>query len=121
MNTLEREVINIVKQELEEGYPLNTFIEDLRVGGCQSGMIGELIYYTDTMAFYDRHREEIDTLLSELIEETGLAPQELFGDKWDKSDPLAREQWNINLLAWFAFEETAFRLAEQNSELFEEV
>ena len=38
---------------------------------------------------------------------TGLyAPSELFGDKWDKEDPLAQTTCNQNLLAWFGFEET---------------
>ena len=38
---------------------------------------------------------------------TGLySPTELFGDKWDKEDPLAQDDFNQNLLAWFGFEET---------------
>ena len=38
---------------------------------------------------------------------TGLyAPSELFGEKWDKEDPLAQDDYNQNLLAWFGFEET---------------
>ncbi len=38
---------------------------------------------------------------------TGLyAPSDLFGEKWDKEDPLAQECHNQNLLAWFGFEET---------------
>lgn len=31
---------------------------------------------------------------------------ELFGDKWDKEDPLGNSDFNMNLLAWFGFEET---------------
>lgn len=83
---------------------------DLQYGGCASGMVGELIYHSDTQDFYQRHQREIDALLSDMISETGCQPAELFRE-WDESDPLARESSNITILAWFAFEETAYRLA----------
>ena len=88
--------------------------KDLEYGGCQSGIVGKLIYYTDTVKFYKRHRAEIDALLREMVAETGEQPAKLFGEKWDAEDPLAREQFNMNLLAWFGFEETARRIAEAN-------
>ena len=54
--------------------------------GCQSGIVGELIYYSDTVAFYKQYREEINDLLYEIMNETGLyAPSDLFGDKWTSS------------------------------------
>ena len=75
--------------------------------GCQSGIVGELIYYTDTVRFYKQYRQEINTLLYDIMNGTGLySPTELFGDKWDKEDPLAQDICNQNLLAWFGFEET---------------
>ena len=75
--------------------------------GCQSGVVGELIYYSDTVRFYKQYRQEINALLYETMNGTGLyAPSELFGDKWDKEDPLAQDDYNQNLLAWFGFEET---------------
>jgi hypothetical protein len=88
------------------------FMEDLMHGGCVSGLVGELIYYTDTTAFYKKHEAEIDQLLSESMESIGVdSPKEMFGDKWDNGDPLAKDTFNQNLLAWFAFEETARNLA----------
>lgn len=75
--------------------------------GCQSGVVGFLIYYTDTIRFYKQYKDEIDTLLYELMESTGLYNfKDLFGDKWDKEDPLGNDTYNQNLLAWFGFEET---------------
>ena len=75
--------------------------------GCQSGIVGELIYYHDTVRFYKQYRQEINSLLYDLMNGTGLySPTELFGDKWDKEDPLAQDDYNQNLLAWFGFEET---------------
>lgn len=89
--------------------------KDLEYGGCQSGMVGSLIYYRDTVRFYKRYQKEIDALLKEFLSDLGAdGPQGLFGEKWDKEDPLAREDENKNLLAWFGFEETARRIAQQN-------
>ena len=80
--------------------------------GCQSGIVGELIYYTDTVKFYKRYRQEINDLLYDTMNGTGLyAPSELFGDKWDEEDPLAQDDFNQNLLAWFGFEETLRNIA----------
>ena len=41
------------------------------------------------------------------MSDTGIySLPELFGDKWDKEDPLGNSDFNMNLLAWFGFEET---------------
>lgn len=44
---------------------LRETIEELREGGCMSGSITGLIYYTETTQFYDTHRGEIEALLVE--------------------------------------------------------
>ncbi|MFA5307371.1 MAG: hypothetical protein WC365_08030 [Candidatus Babeliales bacterium] len=91
------------------------FLEDLTQGGCQSGMVGNLIYYTDTVKFYKKHKKEIADMLKETLSETGIkSPAELFGDKWDSEDIFAEDTTNQNLLAWFGFEETAIKLAIDN-------
>ena len=80
---------------------------DVLHNGCCSGVVSELIYYYDTVRFYKQYRQEINEMLYNIMNETGLyAPSELFGDKWDKEDPLAQDDFNQNLLAWFSFEET---------------
>lgn len=88
--------------------------DDLMTGGCASGMVGRLVYYTDTLRFYRRYRDEIDALLSRTLDDFGYtSPAELFSEaKWDRSDPLAHDTQNQNLLAWFGFEETARFLME---------
>lgn len=93
-----------------------TSMKDLQSYGCVSGMIGDLIYYEDTIKFYEEYKEEINQLLSELVSDTGLSIEELFGDKFDKEDPLVLEQNNQNLLAWFGFEETSRKLYEEMEE-----
>jgi len=89
-------------------------LKDLFYGGCQSGMVGHLIYYSDTLKFFKKYRQEINALLVEILESTGLSISELFGEKWEKEDPLAQDTSNQNLLAWFGFEETARKLADAN-------
>ena len=58
---------------------------DVLHNGCCSGVVSELIYYYDTVRFYKQYRQEINEMLYNIMNETGLyAPSELFGDKWDK-------------------------------------
>jgi len=90
------------------------YIEDLMQHGCQSGMVSELIYYHDTVKFYEEFKTEIKAMFKESLEETGFkSPKELFGDKWDDEDFFAEEDLNKNLLAWFAYEETVKNIAYQ--------
>jgi len=87
------------------------YLDDLMRGGCQSGIVGRLCYYSDTSAFYEQFKNEINSLLYELLNDTGYTPAELFGDKWDDRDPLVLDTSNQNLMAWFGYEETARELA----------
>ncbi|MDD2987133.1 hypothetical protein [Flavobacterium sp.] len=41
--------------------------------GCVSGLVGSLIYYTQTHAFYDTHYQEIEELREEFEKNTGTA------------------------------------------------
>ena len=81
-------------------------LEDLQQGGCISGMVSPLVNYVDTLAFFERNKEEINGLLAEFDAEMGdSCLGQLF--RFDKEDPLCLEQQNQNLLAWMAFEELA--------------
>ena len=106
---LQTAVHNWYQSKVEDDYP--EAIEDLLQQGCQSGMVSDLIYYTDTTAFYLKHRKEIQALATELADDCGCSIGDLLRD-WDKSDPFANETSNQNLLAWFGFEETARRMHE---------
>ena len=93
--------------EATEGY-----IKDVLQYGCQAGTVSGLIYYTDTTAFFEKHKEEIKRLLTELMHEIGTkSPAELFGDKWDDEDFFCEDIYNQNLLAWFGYEETLRKVA----------
>jgi len=75
------------------------FLSDVLAHGCISGVVGSMIYYRDTHAFYDHHYDEIEELRLDWQAETGQ-PIEIKGDL-------------KNFLAWFAFEHTAFVLMHE--------
>jgi len=91
-------------------------LKDLMYGGCASGMVGRLIHTADCVRFFATHRRDISDLLAEYIDQCGIGGgvSDIFGDKWDNTDPLAQEDENRNLLAWFGFEEAARQLAQRN-------
>lgn len=74
--------------------------EDLALAGCQAGTISSLIYYADTHSFFDTFYEEIEELREDWEDQIG-EPVQIRGDL-------------KNFLAWFAFEETAFRMARED-------
>lgn len=106
-NPLTKHVCNYVIDRWSDYDDKRGIFTDVLYYGCQSGIVGELIYYYDTIRFYKRYRQEINDLLYDAMNGTGIyAPSELFGNKWDNEDPLAQDCYNQNLLAWFGFEET---------------
>lgn len=106
-SSLTKRVCNYVIGRWSDYNDKKYIFTDVLHNGCCSGVVSELIYYYDTVRFYKQYRQEINEMLYNIMNETGLyAPSELFGDKWDKEDPLAQDDFNQNLLAWFGFEET---------------
>ncbi len=111
-------VLDYVLEQWDDYDDKKVIFSDVLEHGCQSGIVTSLIYYDDTTKFYDNHKAEINALLYEVMQETGIYnPLELFGDKWDREDPLALDVLNKNLLAWFAFEETLRQIASNFDEL----
>jgi hypothetical protein len=87
-----------VIEEALNSSTIYSFFHDLLNYGCVSGMVSSLIYYADTEKFFDEHYEEIMDLKTEFEESTGESmkiPHQL-----------------KNHLAWFAFEQTAYDLAD---------
>ncbi len=101
-NKLTKKVCNYVINEWNDYSDKKCIFTDVLNYGCQSGMVSELIYYSQTTAFYKRYQNEIN----ELIHDIGIYNMaELFGKRWDTEDTLALDTTNQNLLAWFGFEE----------------
>jgi len=86
----------VASEALEYDDP-QSFFTDIMAHGCISGMVSSLIYYTDTHAFFDNHYDAIETLRQDTEENLG--------------QPIIIKNDIKNTLAWFAFEETAYRLA----------
>lgn len=104
-------IINEDAADYDDG--IAGYMRDLNYGGCSSGMVGDLIYYSDTLKFYKTYRQEINQLLTEDLADMGAkSPGEMLRD-WDDADPLAMDTQNQNLLAWYAFERTAQLLADR--------
>ena len=76
--------------------------------GCRSGACHDLIYYGQTKRFYEAYKHEINELIYK-CDYTNLS--DLLGGDWDNRDPLALEEDNQNILAWFGFEETLTNIA----------
>ena len=112
---LKEEVLAIIEEQggIDEQ---KTFMEDVMEYGCISGTVGQLIYYTDTVAFYDRHSVEIGDMLTDLMDDMGIyEPSELFNN-WEENDDSILEfedKINQNTLAWFGFEEMTREIYEE--------
>lgn len=112
---LEREVLDWINEKAADydNGPRGVLM-DLAHGGCASGMVSELIYTGDAVKFYERHQSIIDKRLYESLQDCGAQPDKFFANAgWDKNDPLAREDENKVILAWFGFEEAARDLGQR--------
>lgn len=88
--------------------------EDLMRGGCTSGFVSELIYYSDTVKFYNDYENDIWDLLDEKATEYGQNILGFIASLKGSNDVGSNDQFK-NLLVWFAFEETAFEIARANN------
>lgn len=75
------------------------YLEDVMKGGCASGIVSSLIYYTDTHEFYNNHAEECESLMNEIVHATGV-PFDFKG------------QDVRNALAWLGYEVRAQQLLD---------
>ena len=117
---LTESVTDYIIDKWDEYDDKKNIVTDVLEHGCQSGIVGSLIYYDDTTAYYETNKNAINELLYETMDECGIYDlSKLFGDKWDKEDPLAIDVLNQNLLAWFGFEETMRKVAIEFEELEE--
>ena len=113
---LEKKVASMLKEKVARGGydSLRSVMKDVITHGLQSGIINDLIYYSDTLKFYKTYKKEILSLLREQMNEMGVYdPSQLFGNNWDKDDAMAQDTQNQNLLAWFSFEDITRQLANQ--------
>ena len=60
---LTKRVCNYVIDRWSDYADKKNIFTDVLHYGCQSGILGELIYYADTVRFYKQYRQEINDLL----------------------------------------------------------
>lgn len=93
-SNLRVEVLDILVDHIEDYESFEEvkgFMEDLRQYGCSSGMIGELIYYSDTKEFFIDNLDEIQDYVNTLVQEHIYSINEL----------------DINEISWVVFESIA--------------
>ena len=101
----------LLKGEKEE----NFLISDVATHGCSGGTISELIYYNDTVQFYDDHEDEIWDELSNMADDLGeTIPFMISNFRGCKnvSDPKTFK----NLLAWWICEHIATRISDERED-----
>lgn len=92
------EFIDSYVGEMLQYQTAENFFIDLQHGGCQSGMIGGLIYYDDIRKIYVKNMDSIDTYIAELESEIG-------DNLFDTS-----KQPRFNYAVWATYEEFAYRI-----------
>lgn len=113
VNRLYKRVISEIVSDAK-GYGSKNLHENLksRLGdiahGLSSGIVGSMIYYSDTCKFFKTYKKEIQELIKEYQEGTGTTIIE--AEWFDKDDFFCEENNNQNYLAWFAYETIAFDL-----------
>ena len=78
---VKNDVINYMLENSDNSEDLQTHLEDINNYGCESGQVNHLIYYTDTVAYYEEHEEEI----TEMLEQLGIEDVE----SWDGLEELS--------------------------------
>lgn len=97
---------SIKEQVLKDADGDIQYIKDVAEHGCIGGSCRNLIYYTDTHAFYDKHAEEIDELLERLDSEGVYQIIDIRKTNGDLR----------NYLAWLAYEVNAQEIIRELDE-----
>ena len=95
-NSIKEWILN----NLEEGQ-----IADVILEGCQSGIVSELIYYSDSCAFYEKYEGEIWDRLDQTSCEMGEESILHLIASFNGSRSVGSHDQFRNLLAWWACEE----------------
>ena len=101
----------LAKGQIEDRF----LIKDIATHGCSGGTISELIYYEDSVKFYNDHEYEIWHELSNMADDLGeTIPFMISNFRGCKnvSDPKTFK----NLLAWWICEHIATRISDERED-----
>ena len=65
-DTIKYEVIEWIESRIEDYDNIEDIFNDLFTGGCESGIVTNLIYYDDTVKYFEKHEDEIIEMLEQL-------------------------------------------------------
>ena len=86
-------------------------IRDVVEHGCSGGVVGELIYYADTEAFYEKYKEEIWQRLYDSAQDCDEHQNCLhFVSTFNGGCDVGSDLQFKNLLAWWACEDMAHEI-----------
>ena len=104
-NRVEKRVINDLLNTGLSTEELKDHIKDILQYGCISGTVNDMIYYSDTVKFFDCYRKEILSMLQD--------PDKIV-NYFDDTYWLDHKKYSIeekNHLAWFIYEDITCRIA----------
>ena len=101
---LKNEVMEILEGMAVDS-SLEEVVEEVLEHGCVTGIVGSLIYYYQTEAFFNRHKNAINELAHELSEDIYGNPFEIYHN--------LNGGCSKNNMAWFGFEEVTRMIAEE--------
>jgi len=111
---LRKYCLNHILEEYEEYEEIKNFFTDLFNGGCVSGMISDLIYYEDTIKFFDRNEELITDFLNQEADDLGVDGMfKLFNKDYQCYSIDEFKNW----ASWYIAETVAHEIANNNSRL----
>lgn len=88
--------------------------EDVLTHGCVSGMVGSLIYYTDTTAFFDKYVDEIYDLIEDYGPDEFL---EMISANVSATEILVNADTAKNWITWRAYEEVVYQFQNKLEEI----
>ena len=78
---VKNDVINYLLELAQDSEDAQGIIDNIVTHGCESGQVDHLIYYTDTVAYFEEHESEI----MEMLEQLGIEDVE----SWDGLEELS--------------------------------
>lgn len=106
--------VEIIESNMEGYTPeeRSSYLYNLATHGCESGMVGGVIYYHETEQLFKNHMTDILDEVAEYTEETGYNPLTAIVEK---------EQTNnlYNYLVWFIIELRAHEMMQEVEEMEE--
>lgn len=61
---VKNDIINYLLNNSNDSEDIQILLEDINNYGCESGIVNHLIYYTDTVAYFEKHEDEIQEMIN---------------------------------------------------------